>query len=71
GRMAIDATTKIGPEKRHEWGEPLSRDADLESRVDARWQELGLEDLGSEEPDPSLFGYVMESLCRQAMVKKT
>ena len=23
GRLAIDATTKVGPEKRHEWGEPL------------------------------------------------
>jgi 4-hydroxy-3-polyprenylbenzoate decarboxylase len=71
GRMAMDATTKIGPEKRHEWGKPLSHDADLENKVDARWQELGLADLGSEEPDPSLFGYVMESFRRQATTTKT
>ena len=25
GRLAIDATTKIGPERRHPWGEPLRR----------------------------------------------
>ena len=64
-------STKIGPEKRHEWGKPLSHDADLENKVDARWQELGLADLGSEEPDPSLFGYVMESFRRQATTTKT
>jgi 4-hydroxy-3-polyprenylbenzoate decarboxylase len=69
--MAIDATTKIGPEKRHEWGKPLTRDTELENKVDARWQELGLADLGSDEPDPSLFGYVMESLHRQATNTKT
>ena len=64
GRLAIDATTKIGPEKRHDWGEPLSRPADLEARVDARWQELGLSDLSEAEPDPSLFGYVLDELIR-------
>ncbi len=64
GRLAIDATTKIGPEKRHDWGEPLSRPADLEARVDARWQELGLSDLSEAEPDPSLFGYVIDELIR-------
>jgi 4-hydroxy-3-polyprenylbenzoate decarboxylase len=62
GRLAIDATAKIGPEKRHPWGEPLRRDAALESRVDQRWQELGLGDLGGSEPDPSLFGYTLEHL---------
>ena len=62
GRLAIDATTKIGPEKRHEWGEPLSRSADLEARVDQRWAELGLADLGQGEPDPALFGYTLEAL---------
>jgi 4-hydroxy-3-polyprenylbenzoate decarboxylase len=60
GRLAIDATTKIGPEKRHAWGEPLRRDAALEARVDARWAELGLADLGGAEPDPALFGYTLE-----------
>jgi 4-hydroxy-3-polyprenylbenzoate decarboxylase len=62
GRLAIDATTKIGPEKRHDWGEPLSRPAELEARVDGRWAELGLADLGQEEPDPALFGYTLEAL---------
>jgi 4-hydroxy-3-polyprenylbenzoate decarboxylase len=62
GRLAIDATAKIGPEKRHPWGEPLQRDAALEARVDQRWQELGLGDLGGSEPDPALFGYTLEHL---------
>ena len=62
GRLAIDATAKIGPEKRHAWGEQLSRSAELEDRVDARWAELGLADLGDAEPDPALFGYTLERL---------
>jgi 4-hydroxy-3-polyprenylbenzoate decarboxylase len=62
GRLAIDATTKIGPEKRHAWGEPLARGPELEARVTARWAELGLADLGGSEPDPSLFGYTFEHL---------
>jgi 4-hydroxy-3-polyprenylbenzoate decarboxylase len=60
GRLAIDATTKIGPEKRHDWGEPLRRDGELEARVDRRWAELGLADLGGSEPDPALCGYTLE-----------
>jgi 4-hydroxy-3-polyprenylbenzoate decarboxylase len=60
GRLAIDATTKVGPEKRHDWGQALRRDAALEARVDARWAELGLADLGGVEPDPALFGYTLE-----------
>ncbi|MCX5948309.1 MAG: UbiD family decarboxylase, partial [Cyanobacteria bacterium] len=62
GRLAIDATTKIGPEKRHEWGEPLRRPVELEQRVEQRWAELGLADLGQGEPDPALFGYTLEAL---------
>ena len=62
GRLAIDATTKIGPEKRHDWGEALQRDAALEQRVEQRWSELGLDDLGSADPDPALFGYTLEHL---------
>jgi 4-hydroxy-3-polyprenylbenzoate decarboxylase len=68
GRLAIDATTKIGPERRHPWGEPLARGADLEARVDARWQELGLADLGRGEPDPALFGYTLEHLLERLAV---
>ena len=60
GRLAVDATTKIGPEKRHAWGEPLGRPEELEARVDSRWAELGLADIGTREPDPALFGYTLE-----------
>jgi len=62
GRLAIDATTKIGPEKRHEWGEPLQRSVELEAQLDARWGELGLADLEAVNPDPALFGYTLEHI---------
>ncbi len=62
GRLAIDATTKIGPERRHDWGEPLARSPELEARLDRRWAELGLADLGRDEPDPALFGYAFEQV---------
>ncbi len=65
GRLAIDATNKIGPEKQHEWGEVLSRPKELEMRVNKRWDELGLSDLGNNEPDPTLFGYVIDQLIQQ------
>ena len=68
GRLAIDATTKIGPEKRHNWGLALSHDTELENKIDSRWQELGLADLGSSDPDPALFGYVMEDLLKKLAV---
>ena len=62
GRMAIDATTKIGPEKNHEWGEPLSRPEQLEQRVTDRLEELGLSDISNQEPNPELFGYLLDQL---------
>ncbi len=64
GRLAIDATTKIGPEKKHEWGEALTRSSELEAKVSDRWNELGLSDLEGKEPDPGLFGYVIEELLK-------
>ena len=70
GRLAIDATTKIGPEKRHEWGEPLRRDSELEDRVDRRWAELGLADIDGKEPDPSLFGYTIEHVLQRLSMAK-
>ncbi len=70
GRLAIDATTKIGPEKKHTWGDPLKRTKGLESRVKERWEELGLADLKDKEPDPKLFGYVMEQLIHQKQIQK-
>jgi 4-hydroxy-3-polyprenylbenzoate decarboxylase len=30
--------------------------------VDQRWEELGLGDVGQQEPDPALFGYVLEQV---------
>ena len=71
GRLAIDATKKIGPEKRHEWGEALCRTDEIEKNVDERWQELGLSDLECKEPDPSLFGYVIDELLRQSKLRKS
>ncbi|WP_225323064.1 UbiD family decarboxylase [Synechococcus sp. RSCCF101] len=62
GRLAIDATTKLGPEKRHDWGESLSRPADLEARVSDRWEELGLAGLEDRPADPTLFGYAIEQV---------
>jgi 4-hydroxy-3-polyprenylbenzoate decarboxylase len=62
GRLAIDATTKIGPEKNHPWGEPLSRPDDLEQRVTDRLDELGLTDISQREPNPELFGYLLDQL---------
>ncbi len=70
GRLAIDATRKIGPEKKHEWGEVLTRPTEIESKVNERWNELGLSDLDENEPDPSLFGYVIEDLLRQRQADK-
>ena len=68
GRLVIDATTKIGPEKNHDWGEALSRPNELTSRINHRWEELGLSDLDNKTIDSSLFGYVFDELLRQ---KKT
>lgn len=70
GRLAIDATTKIGPEKRHAWGEPLSRPGDLEAHIDGRWAELGLADLGAGDPDPVLFGYTLEHVLERLAVRR-
>ncbi|KGG12310.1 MULTISPECIES: UbiD family decarboxylase [Prochlorococcus] len=69
GRMAIDATTKIGPEKNHEWGEPLKHSEKMQMNVDKRWDELGLSDLETNKVDPSLFGYVLDSLLRKNEIK--
>lgn len=62
GRLAIDATTKLGPEKRHDWGQALRRPPDLEARIDARWSELGLDGIEDRLADPTLFGYELEQV---------
>ncbi len=69
GRLAIDATKKIGPETNHPWSEVLTRPKELEMKIDARWEELGLGDLNNKETDPTLFGYVIEELLRQKQLK--
>ena len=70
GRLAIDATTKVGPERNHAWGEPLSRSAELEARLDQRWGELGLGDIGLRAPDPALFGYCLEHVLERLASRK-
>ena len=42
GRMAWDATNKLGDEKLREWGIPIKKDPQLVARIDALWQQLGL-----------------------------
>ena len=71
GRLAIDATTKIGPEKKHDWGKPLTRSKALEDKVDKRWDELGLSELENKEPSPELFGYVIDELMRQKQINNS
>ena len=62
GRLAIDATTKVGPEKLHEWGKPLNHDEGMELNLNKRWEELGLSELSNKEPSPEMFGYVLDNL---------
>jgi hypothetical protein len=38
----------------------LRRPAELEARLDGRWDELGLADIGTSAPDPALFGNTLE-----------
>ena len=39
--------------------------AELEARLDQRWQELGLADVGQSDPDPALFGYALEQVLQR------
>ena len=71
GRLAIDATRKIGPEKRHEWGEPLERSKEIEQKIDLKMKELGLQNLGTNAADPTLFGYVIEDLLRKKNINSS
>lgn len=41
-KMGIDATTKIGPETKREWGEKIRMDQGVVDKVSAMWDELGL-----------------------------
>lgn len=42
-KMGMDATNKLPGETDREWGRPIERDPDVIQRVDALWQELGLD----------------------------
>ena len=71
GRLAIDATRKIGPEKRHEWGEPLTRSEELENRIDLKMKELGFLGLETKQVDPTLFGYIIEDLLTKKLMNNS
>ena len=43
-KMGIDATNKWPGETAREWGTPIVMDAAVKARVDALWEELGLQD---------------------------
>lgn len=42
-KMGMDATNKWKGETDREWGEPIKMDEDVKKRVDAMWDELGIE----------------------------
>jgi 4-hydroxy-3-polyprenylbenzoate decarboxylase len=42
-KIGLDATNKIGGETNREWGEKLYMEQDVIDRVDAMWDELGLD----------------------------
>jgi len=42
-KMGMDATNKWKGETDREWGEPITMDEDVKKRVDAMWDELGIE----------------------------
>ena len=41
-KMGLDATNKMPGETNREWGTPIVMDADVKSRIDALWDELGI-----------------------------
>ncbi len=42
-KMGLDATNKWPGETTREWGEPIEMDAEVKARVDAMWDELGID----------------------------
>jgi 4-hydroxy-3-polyprenylbenzoate decarboxylase len=42
GKMGLDATSKIGPETKREWGTPIKQSQEIIDRVDNLWSRLGL-----------------------------
>ncbi|MBI5120811.1 MAG: UbiD family decarboxylase [Rhodospirillales bacterium] len=46
GKMGLDATSKIPPETKREWGKVIRMEQEVIDRVSKRWDELGLPGLG-------------------------
>jgi len=42
-QMGLDATNKIGPECQREWGIPIKKDANIVTKIDDIWHQLGIE----------------------------
>ncbi|MFQ5579263.1 MAG: UbiD family decarboxylase [Nitrospiria bacterium] len=42
-KMGIDATTKIYPETKREWGKPIEMDPQVVQKIDQMWDELGID----------------------------
>jgi len=42
GKLALDATNKIAPETKREWGEKIEMDSEVVSKVSDIWDQLGL-----------------------------
>ncbi|HIE65287.1 MAG: UbiD family decarboxylase [Nitrospira sp.] len=42
-KMGIDATTKIYPETKREWGKLINMDVDVVQKIDQIWDELGID----------------------------
>jgi len=42
-KMGLDATNKMAGETTREWGIPIEMDADVVKKIDAIWQELGID----------------------------
>ena len=42
-KMGMDATNKLPGETDREWGRPIERDPEIVNRIDAIWDQLGLD----------------------------
>jgi 4-hydroxy-3-polyprenylbenzoate decarboxylase len=42
-KMGLDATNKIGGETSREWGRPIEMDANVVTKIDEIWEQLGIE----------------------------
>jgi 4-hydroxy-3-polyprenylbenzoate decarboxylase len=43
-KMGMDATNKWEGETTREWGEPITMDESIKTRVDEIWKDLGIDD---------------------------